>query len=136
MQINLNLEEILTTETGQEIAKQAFIQAFKEQAAQYFYSEYALANICSFLVEKYVNIELEPLKSKIKQQVEVLITSEEPIKYFSQNKVLNHLIDNTIREQSELVKSQVIKKLQDDSIYESVTYSIGEAVVNLLKESK
>lgn len=134
MQININIEDYLSTNEGQEIAKQALIEAFNNQAKQYFYSNpAAISNLARYVVEHVIGLSAEDLKSQLEAEVMDKISNGKATEYLNQNYVVKATVENCVREHSDVIRNQVINKLNESEFYDNLQWSIGDAVIKAIK---
>lgn len=132
--IELDLSGFLQTEEGQAIAKEALVEAFNNQARQYFYNtEGAISNLAFYVVEHVIGMNVLQMKDEIETKVKERLTKDGGLAYFTQNKVLGSIIDNAVRENDDLIKEKVLQKLSDDETYQHVSWSIADALIKAIK---
>lgn len=132
--IELDLSGFLQTEDGQAIAREALVEAFNNQARQYFYNtEGAISNLAFYVVENVIGMNVLQMKDEIETKVKERLTNGGGLAYFTQNKVLGSIIDKSIRDNTDLIKEKVLQKLSDDEIYQNVSWSLADALIKSIK---
>jgi len=134
MKLELNIESFMETEAGQEIAKDALAEAFKEQARQYFAkgNEHAISNLAFFAVQKLMGDELETMRPLIEKEVRDRVYSGRVTEYVGQHEGVKKIITDSIRENTEAIKSKVVDYLEDEDTYRNFEYTIAEALIKSL----
>lgn len=132
--IELDLSGFLQTEEGQQIAKQALVEAFNNQARQYFYDkDTAISNLAYYVVENVISMNVSQMKEEVAAKVKEQITKNGGLDYFAQNKVLCGIINAEIRDNTNLIKEKVLQKLGDDETYQNVSWGLADALIKAIK---